>query len=81
MGPLGGYLDWGNSNPDLFTDSSGFRGFRIRLSIRLVDSRDSLAKPCQFLLVLLRCQAEQWAWAVASTALAGGDTDGGARDE
>lgn len=31
MGPLAGDSHWGNSNPDLFTDSSGYRGFRLRL--------------------------------------------------
>ena len=39
MGPLGGDSDWGNSNPDVFADSSGYRGFRLRLGIRSVDGQ------------------------------------------
>ena len=26
MGPLGGDSDWGNSNPDVIAESSGYRG-------------------------------------------------------
>jgi len=45
MGPLGGYLDWGNSNPDVFADSSGYRGFRLRLSIRSVVAKTPYPTP------------------------------------
>lgn len=46
MGPLAGDLRWGNSNPDVFTDSSGYRGFRNRLGIRSVGSQNSHPNHC-----------------------------------
>lgn len=46
LGPLRGDSDWGNSNPDVFTDSSGYRGFRHRLGIRSVGSQDSHPNHC-----------------------------------
>ena len=46
MGPLGGDSDWGNSNPDVFTDSSGYRGFRLRLGVRSVGGQDNVTNLC-----------------------------------
>lgn len=45
MGPLGGDSGWGNSNPDVFTDSSGYRGFRIRAGIRSIGSQNTHHNP------------------------------------
>lgn len=48
--PLRSWVLWevirigGNSNPDVFADSSGYRGFRLRLGIRSVEGQ--APSPC-----------------------------------
>lgn len=53
MGPLEGDSEWGNSNPDVFTYSSAYRGVRLQLDIRSVGGQNTLPNPSQPLLMLL----------------------------
>jgi len=78
MGPLGGYLDWGNSNPDVFSDSSGYRGFRLRLGSRSVDGQ--APSPCTAIIEAVEVSGEEVPlWSPPLPAV--GTPDKGRRDE
>lgn len=78
MGPLDDDSEWGNSNPDVFADSSGYRGFRLRLDSRSVDGQ--APSPCPPIIEAVEVSGgEVPLWSPPLPAV--GTPDKGRRDE